>query len=140
MPLHPLALPPTLSPDALDALTEMTIILARLRAAIQTSSSTGLTGTTPATFAATPSLAASPNGALSLKDIPTATDNLKHKLQRARTQVKLLPDMDRTVEEQESEIQELEAKLKKQTEVLDTFRTASVGFVVGQSVDTKMEL
>jgi hypothetical protein len=129
MASHPLALPPTLSPDALDTLTEMSTILARLRTAIQTSSSnTGIAGATPAGTGATPNpLGASPS-ALTLKDVPTATDSLKHKLQRARTQIRALPDMSRTVKEQEAEIQELEAKLKLQREVLDRLRESGERF------------
>jgi predicted RNase H-like nuclease (RuvC/YqgF family) len=55
---------------------------------------------------------------LSIKDIPPATDELKHKLQRARLQVKELPDVDRSVEEQAAEIKELEDKIRRQREVL----------------------
>ncbi|EXF73109.1 hypothetical protein CFIO01_07509 [Colletotrichum fioriniae PJ7] len=143
MPPHPLELPPTLSPDALDTLTELTGILTRLRTAIQTSGSSsssiggGLTtGATPAGTGpgATPNplggaaSAASPNAPLSLKDVPAQTDALKHKLQRARTQMRTLPDMERTVDEQEEEIKELEERIRMQREVLDRLREAGVKF------------
>ncbi|OHE91271.1 hypothetical protein CORC01_13429 [Colletotrichum orchidophilum] len=138
MPPHPLELPPTLSPDALDTLTELTGILTRLRTAIQTSGSVGgiTTGATPAGTGpgATPNPlglgggAASPNAPLSLKDVPAQTDTLKHKLQRARTQMRTLPDMDRTVDEQEEEIKELEERIRMQREVLDRLRDAGVKF------------
>ncbi|TDZ34941.1 hypothetical protein C8035_v010161 [Colletotrichum spinosum] len=132
MPPHPLELPPTLSPDALDTLTELTGILTRLRAAIQTSgSSGGITGATPAAMGpgATPNPSgASPNAPLSLKDVPAHTDALKHKLQRARVQMRTLPDMERTTAEQEEEIRELEERIKLQREVLDRLREAGVKF------------
>ncbi|KXH41798.1 hypothetical protein CNYM01_08679 [Colletotrichum nymphaeae SA-01] len=141
MPPHPLELPPTLSPDALDTLTELTGILTRLRTAIQTSGSSSsiggalTTGATPAGTGATPNPlgfaaggAASPNAPLSLKDVPAQTDALKHKLQRARTQMRTLPDMERTVDEQEEEIKELEERIRMQREVLDRLREAGVKF------------
>ncbi|KAK1986472.1 RNA polymerase II transcription mediator complex subunit 9-domain-containing protein [Colletotrichum cereale] len=132
MPPHPLELPPTLSPDALDTLTELTGIITRLRTAIQNSGSVGgITDATPAGTGpgATPNpLGASPNAPLSLKDVPAQTDALKHKLQRARTQMRQLPDMDRSIDEQEEEIKQLEERIKMQREVLDRLRDAGVKF------------
>ncbi|KAK2049662.1 hypothetical protein LZ31DRAFT_549228 [Colletotrichum somersetense] len=132
MPPHPLELPSTLSPDALDTLTELTGILTRLRTAIQNSGSVGgITGATPAGTGpgATPNpLGASPNAPLSLKDVPAQTDALKHKLQRARTQMHQLPDIDRSIDEQEEEIRQLEERIKMQREVLDRLRDAGVKF------------
>ncbi|KAF3805631.1 hypothetical protein GCG54_00005670 [Colletotrichum gloeosporioides] len=132
MPPHPLELPSTLSPDALDTLTELTGILTRLRTAIQTSGAAGgITGATPAASGpgATPNtLGASPNTPLSLKDVPAQTDALKHKLQRARVQMRALPDMERTTAEQEDEIKELEERITMQREVLDRLREAGVKF------------
>ncbi|KAK6206732.1 hypothetical protein QIS74_13220 [Colletotrichum tabaci] len=133
MPPHPLELPSTLSPDALDTLTELTGILTRLRAAIQTSGSVGgITGATPAGTGAgatpNPLGGASPNAPLSLKDVPAQTDALKHKLQRARTQMRQLPDMDRSISEQEEEISQLEERIRMQREVLDRLRELGVQF------------
>ncbi|CAI0655877.1 unnamed protein product, partial [Colletotrichum noveboracense] len=65
---------------------------------------------------------------LSLKDVPAQTDALKHKLQRARVQMRALPDMERTTAEQEDEIKELEERIKMQREVLDRLREAGVKF------------
>jgi predicted RNase H-like nuclease (RuvC/YqgF family) len=59
---------------------------------------------------------------LTIKDIPAATDELKHKLQKARVQVKELPDMQRSVPEQEQEIRELQERIRKQREVLEGLR------------------
>lgn len=75
------------------------------------------------------------SAALTTKDIPIATDQLKHRLQRARVQVGMLPDVDRTIEEQEDEISELEEKIRRQREVLERLRDAGKG---GSDVD-KME-
>ncbi|KAF6813976.1 hypothetical protein CMUS01_12733 [Colletotrichum musicola] len=132
MPPHPLELPATLSPDALDTLTELTGILTRLRTAIQASGSAGgITGATPNPSGpgATPNPSgASPGPPLSLKDVPAQTDALKHKLQRARVQMRSLPDMNRTTAEQEEEIRELEERIRLQREVLDKLREAGVRF------------
>ncbi|WYZ34130.1 hypothetical protein EsH8_I_000406 [Colletotrichum jinshuiense] len=132
MPPHPLELPSTLSPDALDTLTELTGILTRLRTAIQASGAVGgITGATPAGTGpgATPNpLGTSPNAPVSLKDVPAQTDALKHKLQRARTQMRALPDMDRSIAEQEEEIGQLEERIRMQREVLDRLRDAGVKF------------
>ncbi len=47
-------------------------------------------------------------------------------MQRARVQVRELPDMERGVEEQEEEIRELEERIRRQREVLVGLR--DVGF------------
>ena len=62
------------------------------------------------------------DGALTLKDIPTATDELKHKLRKARVQVKELPDVQRSIAEQELEIRELEERIREQRRVLEGLR------------------
>ncbi|SPJ76161.1 uncharacterized protein FTOL_05892 [Fusarium torulosum] len=118
---HPLALPPTFSPDTLDALSELSLVLARVRAGIQ--SSAGIT-TEPAPGTTGPS-ASGPT--LSFKDVPGATDGLKHKLQRARAQVRELPDMDRSVAEQNNEIRELESRIEKQRALLQRLRDEATG-------------
>ncbi|KAF7550191.1 hypothetical protein G7Z17_g5877 [Cylindrodendrum hubeiense] len=118
---HPLALPPTFSPDTLDALTELSLVLAKVRAGIQSSS--GIT-TEPAPGAG----ADSPGGpTLSFKEVPGATDGLKHKLQRARAQVRALPDMDRTIGEQTEEIRDLEARIQTQRALLQRLRDEAAG-------------
>lgn len=65
---------------------------------------------------------------MSLRELSTQTDALKHKLQRARAQIKTLPDMERDIEEQEEEIRELEAKIHMQKEVLEKLRERGVEF------------
>ncbi|OAA45404.1 Mediator complex, subunit Med9 [Metarhizium rileyi] len=119
---HPLALPPSLSPDDLDALSELSIVLAKVRAGLQ--SSNGLTTTT----SVIPGGVNTHGQQLSFKDVPGATDGLKHKLQHARAQVRTLPDMDRSIEEQNREIRNLQARIKKQRGLLATLRDGGVRF------------
>ncbi|KAL2144945.1 hypothetical protein VTI28DRAFT_8289 [Corynascus sepedonium] len=180
-------LPPGLSPDAIDVVTELSSIIARLRAAQQSASPSGpngapttgapavtggkqipsgatpiphggVTGTTPIpTSAPTPNpssynnttnhttannnptttLAANANanqqanttggpGAttataserelllVSAKDLPPATDPLRHKLQRARAAVRMLGDVRRALAQQEAEAQALEERRQRQ--------------------------
>lgn len=123
----PLTLPPALSPDSLDSLTELTTILTRLRTTIQaTPGPSGIPGSTPAGTGA--SAAPSRDGALSLKDVPAATDHIKHKLQKARTQVRALPDMERGMGEQEAEMAELEERIRLQREALATLKGGGARF------------
>ncbi|CEJ90315.1 hypothetical protein VHEMI06106 [[Torrubiella] hemipterigena] len=119
---QPLALPPALSPDSLDALSELSLVVAKVRAGIQSSASDP-----PPTAA---------GGQISFKDLPGATDALKHKIQSARSQVKALPDMDRTIEQQAAEIGRLEEKIKLQKDLLERLRED--GAKLGKDVD-KME-
>jgi len=63
---------------------------------------------------------------LTIKDIPTATDELKYKVHRARMQVNELPDMQRSIAEQEEEIRELEVRIAKQSKVLEDLRDVGI--------------
>ncbi|KAL2163495.1 hypothetical protein VTH06DRAFT_5553 [Thermothelomyces fergusii] len=181
-------LPPGLSPDAVDVVTELSSIITRLRAAQQSGSTAasagagaggnkpptsgttpipqgGVTGTTPlpasvptpnpsssnntaannnhnntaaslsttTTAAAAAAAAANTNPSqqqstagsgsgpgpadkelLSVKDLPFATDSLKHKLQRARAAVRMLGDVRRALAQQEAEARALEARRASQ--------------------------
>jgi small-conductance mechanosensitive channel len=104
-----------LSADSIDTLPVLSALLSRL----QNPSNTSSTAASPP--AASPSQIAS-GSVLTIKDIATATDELKHKLQKARVQVKELPDMQRSVPEQEQEIRELQERIRKQREVLEGLR------------------
>ncbi|OAA73580.1 Mediator complex, subunit Med9 [Cordyceps fumosorosea ARSEF 2679] len=126
-----LALPPTLSPDALDALSELAIVLAKVRTGIQSSAGLATTGATPG------GAAAAAGQPLSFKDVPGATDALKHKLQHARAQVLALPDMDRELVEQRREVAELEARIVTQRALLERLRDDGLRF--GKDGD-KMDL
>ncbi|KAK0649398.1 RNA polymerase II transcription mediator complex subunit 9-domain-containing protein [Cercophora newfieldiana] len=126
-------LPPGLSPDSIDTLTELTTILTKLRASqtllTTTAPSSGaVTGTTPL-----PSGPSHANNNFTVKELPAATDNLKHKLQRARAVVKTLPDVSRTLEQQEIEIRELEARRRDQLAMLG--RIKAVGLEQGKGDD-----
>ncbi len=116
---HALALPASLSPDTLDVLTHLSTILSEVRTTIQ--ASTGLDTDDKKDGAA-------PNTGLTFKDVVRASDGIKHKLQRAREQVRSLPDMPRNIEEQEVEIRELEARIEKQRDLLDKLREGGVAF------------
>jgi len=79
------------------------------------------------------------SGSLSLKDVPTATDHLKHKLQKARVQVRSLPDMDRTIAEQEEDIAELEERIRLQREVLEKLKQRGAQFTAEESSTSEKE-
>ncbi|RYP46200.1 hypothetical protein DL768_007556 [Monosporascus sp. mg162] len=72
------------------------------------------------------------DGELSLKEVPAAADALKHRFQRARAQIRTLPDMGRGVAEQEAEMAALEARLARQREVLARLRDVGVRFAAAQ--------
>lgn len=139
-------LPEGLSPDAVDTLTELTSIVVKLRAsqaaaaASHAQTSLGLPGSAGITSGATPAPGAvtgttplpsgAPNtvGLLSVKELPSATDNLKHKLQRARAAMKTLSDIQRVTTQQEEEIQALRERRKKQAEMLAKIQEEGIQF------------
>jgi hypothetical protein len=131
---QPLSLPIGLSPDDLDVITELQSVVARLRTPTTLPSATGTTGATPAPTPSqqhNPTQSSSSNsatGEVDLKDFPARTDHLRHKLQRARAAVQTLPDMHRTVAEQEEEIRELEAKMARQEAELQKIRDMGAKF------------
>ncbi|KAI0205883.1 RNA polymerase II transcription mediator complex subunit 9-domain-containing protein [Astrocystis sublimbata] len=154
-----LPLPPALNPDALDVLSELANLLTRLRTLPP---GTG-TGTTPsqsqpqpqsqsqtqnAASHATPTptallssqAATKKTGELTLKEIPVATDALKHRFQRARNLIKTtLPDLDRGLAEQEAEIAALEARIARQRDTLAKLRDVGTQLAVMQGEGDKME-
>ncbi|KYK54854.1 putative microtubule-associated protein [Drechmeria coniospora] len=140
-----LGLPPSLSPDDLDSLSELSTVLAKVRAGIQSSSGITTDTTTSgssATRNATAGTGIQGNGEqLSFKDVPGATDALKHKLQHARAQVRTLPDMTRSLDEQRCEMKELEERIKLQRALLESLREGGVRFGKddGAGADVKME-
>ncbi|CAH0037814.1 unnamed protein product [Clonostachys solani] len=135
---HPLALPPAFSPDTLDVLTELYNVLQKVhetaRESLQNQEQDPGAAAAPklATGTSTPSAAASAADGggkrLTFKDVPNATDGIKHKLQRAREQVRGLPDMSRTVPEQNAEMRELEARIEKQRVLLERLREEGLAF------------
>ncbi len=143
---HALALPEGFSPDDIDAITELAALVARIQPpqSLVTISGTPVTlagtGTTPNPSSVGGSTVPLP-ASINLKDFPTATDHLKHKIQRARTHIKALPDMSRTIAEQEEEIRELEEKMRRQKDTLAKLKDTGVEFGRDQAgAADKMEL
>ncbi|CAK7272516.1 hypothetical protein SEPCBS57363_005170 [Sporothrix epigloea] len=138
--VHPLALPKSFSPDALDTTSELASILARLRPPQPSAAQAGAAGARGAATGAVEgeilgalmggmaAAAAAAGPAISLRDLPTATDGLKHKLQHARAQIKALPDMGRTVTAQETEMRQLEARIVAQKEMIARLRANGARF------------
>ena len=56
---------------------------------------------------------------LSAKDLGSEASAVKIKIHKARAAVEALPDVDRTVEEQQEEISELEERIEGMKEVLN---------------------
>src|SRR5689334_2160022 len=108
-------LPEGLTPDFLDTVPVISSILARLQPPQNANLPVSTAGSPPA--APTPvqvkDLENGP-GPLTVNQIPIAADGIKSRLQKARQQVKQLPDMERSVAEQDQEIKELELKIKRQ--------------------------
>ena len=123
MATPPQSITPSTASLEIDTLPVLYALLSRL----QTPTSSGPAGSPPA---ATPSnhTVLDPTAPLRVKDIPIATDGIKHNLQKARKEVKGLPDVERTIVEQEEEIKELEEKIREQREVIK--RLADVGSAV----------
>jgi hypothetical protein len=107
-PLPPLP-PPLPSPSAFDTLPPLHTLLTRL-----------LT-TTAQPADPNPTHTVDPEAAnqLDIQGLPTEASKLKIKLQKARLAVMALPDVGRSVEEQEEEIAELEERVKGLREVLN---------------------
>jgi hypothetical protein len=59
---------------------------------------------------------------LDVKDLPTATSSVRIRIQKARAVVEALPDVDRSVEEQKTEIAELEDRVARLRAVISDFR------------------
>lgn len=149
---NPQALPGGLTPDSVDVPSELYTILSRLRYTDKNGASTngdgdsskpgantpagGLPGSTPSGGAIAPA-----NGpdtkTLSTKDLTAATDPLKHKVQRARAAVHTLPDITRTIAEQEAEIKEWQDKIESQRKVLLQLKEFGIQFSHG-STDVEM--
>lgn len=124
-PSSTISLPEGFSADTVDTLPVLSAVLSRLQN-LSTSTTSAASPPTPS-----PSQAASGTGPLTIKDIPVATDQLKHKLQKARAQVKELPDIERSTAEQEEEIRELEERVGRQRDVLEKLRQAGIAAARG---------
>lgn len=106
----PHMLPAGLSPDSIDVVSEAATIFAR----VQFASSADASGDTA--------------NKIATRDLPTATDPLKHKLQNARAALHTLPDITRTIPEQEAEIKLVQAKIERQRAVLQQLKEFGLKF------------
>lgn len=146
------SLPAGLTPDSVDVPSELFTILSRLRYTDKNGAPTNgdndsnkPSANTPATdlpvSAASGGTIAPAHGSdtktLSTKDLTAATDPLKHKIQRARAAVHTLPDITRTVAEQEAEIKEWQDKIESQRKVLQQLKEFGIQFSHG-STDVEM--
>lgn len=82
----------------------------------------GNNGTAPSQAAAdVPVLDPNAHPPLDVKDLPTATSSVKIRIQKARGVVEGLPDVHRSVEEQQNEIDELEDRVARLRSVIADF-------------------
>jgi len=139
------ALPPDLSPASFDTLPVLTSILTRLQTGINnTNPNNTIASSSPAQHQPQPSsFDKSPfsTAPLTAKDVPAATDDLKQRIRKARAQVAQLPDMERTIAEQEEEMKEIEAKIAEQMKALEQLK--ELGTKIAQkglaSLEERME-
>ena len=68
---------------------------------------------TPALPAPPPPAQLAVEGPLEIQHVATAANDIRLKIQKARRAVTALPDMDRTCEDQEDEIEDLEARIAR---------------------------
>ncbi|KUI72052.1 hypothetical protein VM1G_07699 [Cytospora mali] len=150
---NPHKLPGGLSPDSIDVPSELYTVLSRVRYTDKSGTATASGDGEPGKPGGVNTPAAGPSGAtpaaggadgaagggnpaskpLSTKDLVAATDPLKHKIQRARAAVHTLPDIQRSIPEQEAEIREWENKIARQKEVLQQLREFGIQFSHGSS-------
>ncbi|OCT53083.1 hypothetical protein CLCR_10940 [Cladophialophora carrionii] len=144
---HP-DVPPLPSPSTFSVLPDIYILLARLNllhqpqlnghsqsSQTQGPSTQHLPSQTHAAATGSQIPASILNGAslLDLKDLPGQIYPLKQKLARARAAVEELPDVERTVEEQEAEIRKLAA-----TATALKTRLAGLGAIAREKADVEM--
>ncbi|EAT76871.2 mediator of RNA polymerase II transcription subunit 9 [Parastagonospora nodorum] len=102
-PALPFAAPPIPSippPSTFDVLPDLHKLLKRL---LETPSQPPAATPTPSQLSA--------DGPLEIQHVATAANDIRLKIQKARRAVMALPDVDRTCEDQEEEIEDLEARI-----------------------------
>lgn len=104
-PSDKISLPP---PQTFDILPPLHELLAR----VDHSSSDPLTASAQDTVSYTDSKPLEP------RDFPNEVQTIKAKIRKALRELEKLPDMERSVEDQEAEIAEMELRIRKQKEVL----------------------
>lgn len=105
----PHQLPAGLSPDSIDVVSEAATIFARVQYATSTDAPDNANKIAP-------------------RDLPAATDPLKHKIQNARAALHTLPDITRTIPEQEAEIKLVQAKIERQRAALQKLKDFGLKF------------
>ncbi|OJJ72021.1 hypothetical protein ASPBRDRAFT_125917 [Aspergillus brasiliensis CBS 101740] len=121
------------SPQTFDIVPPLHGLLSRLLSP-STNAAGGVRATDDPTGAAAPTVtSAGPGGAeisglgsstspaLDIKDLPTEVSSIKIRIQKAQAVVENLPDVDRSVADQEEEIQELEDRIAKLKSVISDF-------------------
>ncbi|USP73265.1 hypothetical protein yc1106_00539 [Curvularia clavata] len=88
------------APSAFDVLPDLHKLLKRI---LETSAQPPAATPTPAQPSA--------DGPLEIQHVATAANDIRLKIQKARRAVMLLPDIDRSLEDQEDEIEDLEARI-----------------------------
>lgn len=117
--LPPQPLPGNLSPDSIDVCSELATILSRIHYP-QATVTAGAESNTNNNSSSQPPL--------STKDLPGALDTLKRKVQQARAAVHTLPDIDRTVAEQEAEMRAMQERIEKQQAALRQLKEFGLQF------------
>ena len=121
----PPEIPPFPSPQTFDILPEIDALVSRLHLPTSTT---------------TDPITSQPINSLSLKDLPTTIVPIKLKIQKARAAVQALPDVGRTVEEQQREIRALEKRneslRKRVQELAELAGQARREIVVSKEADT----
>lgn len=109
-PALPLAAPTTPGlppPSTFDVLPDLHKLLKRL---LETSPQPPAATPTPAQLSA--------DGPLEIQHVATAANDIRLKIHKAQRAVMALPDIDRTCEDQEEEIEDLEARIARLKETL----------------------
>ncbi|KAK2873773.1 hypothetical protein FQN49_002077 [Arthroderma sp. PD_2] len=115
------------SPQTFDVLPPLHALLARLLSNQSSSFATGQPGESGLSQSTEPT----PGGgigsldSLDPKSLLTGASAVKIRIQKARNAVEEMPDIDRTIAEQEEEIQQLEKKIEKLKGVLSDFKVRS---------------
>lgn len=139
LPMKASALPPDLSPASFDTLPVLTSILTRLQTGINSPSNT-IASSSPAQNQSQPApIDKNPfsTAPLTIKDIPAATDDLKQRVRKARAHVAQLPDIGRTIAEQEHEIRKIEARIAEQRTALEQLKELGTRIVQKDVANTK---
>ncbi|KAM5435143.1 hypothetical protein MferCBS31731_006440 [Microsporum ferrugineum] len=120
-------------PQTFDILPPLHALLARLLSNPSTSFATGQPGESGLSQSTeqTPGGGIASLDGLDPKSLLTGASAVKIRIQKARNAVEELPDIDRTIAEQEEEIQQLERRIAKLKGVMDEFRVRSEKLVGG---------